>query len=214
MLALKKVVGNGMAAALDLSMGIFIVFLASKVAGREIAVSALVIGAILAVLPDFDVIFMFLGRGKVYGDHHQMWPHRPAIVIPVVVLLGWFLGGVFWGIVGGACVFWHYIHDTRGFGGGGIAWFWPLSKKYYSLKGAEDPKDSLMAQSEGNHESYIEKEVLGPSTRFLIEYALSAVIIGAVAVGLFGLLIGSVVGIAMMLSAITACLLSKKITTS
>lgn len=95
-------------------------------------------GAILALLPDIDLVWPIL-RGQVQGDHHQLPTHFPLVMLTLVPLAAFVVSGRRGMILAFVCLAWHFIHDTREFGGGGIAWLWPFSSDYWSLSGSSTP---------------------------------------------------------------------------
>jgi hypothetical protein len=157
--------GNALAGYLDLCVGAMIAALTAHFFGAEALWWRLGIGSILAVLPDFDIMFSILAAQKVDSAHHRSPLHRPLLVLPLVGLAAYALGGDYWEATALLCVCWHYIHDTRGFGGGGIMWAWPVSKKYWSLSGAH-------ALIHGDHEKWIEEKWMRPSTLSIGEVLL------------------------------------------
>ncbi len=175
--------GNILAGFLDFAIGIFVVAMLSSVWGIELSPWVLVVGGIAAVLPDFDVIWFLVSKGKPSGDHHQSIFHRPLVMIPVVGLLALIAGGDFWCAAISVCLFWHYLHDTRGFGGGGIAWFWPFSRKYWSLTGGQEPESSIMATSESGHVEWINTVWLRPS-RICVRHTVTGSLLLGIALSL------------------------------
>lgn len=106
-------------------------------------------GGVFALLPDFDIVVPIL-RGDIGFDHHQLWTHFPAFMIPIGGVLGYFLGGWRVALLGSICVTWHFIHDSPPLGGG-IAWTWPLSREYFSLTGAHIPQPPIETIRGGIH---------------------------------------------------------------
>jgi len=184
---LLRLAGNVFLSLLDLAMGAFIVFVGSKVSEHDVSVYHYGIGALLAALPDLDVLYMFLRWGRVYGDHHQYLTHRPIIGISAALLIGMVLGGAFWAVTACACMLWHYIHDTKGLGGGGIAWLWPFSRLYYSLHGAENPEESIMLR---DHHQGLDSEILSPSPKSVIESLMTSILLGIVGGSIWGIWAG------------------------
>ena len=184
---------NALVAFLDFSAGIFIVSAGSLIAGRESSIVYYIIGGALALAPDFDVFYMYLKRGEIYGDHHQYFTHRPIVGLPLAALIGFAVGGLFWCAVAIICVFWHYVHDTEGpTGGGGIAWFWPFSEKYRSPWKTSDPKQSLSGQAIGRQDELLESEWLAPSARSVSELVAGTILFSVAAANLFNWFIGIV----------------------
>jgi hypothetical protein len=177
--------GNAMAAFLDFSAGVFIVYLGTLVLDYQAGIPSYVLGGILGMAPDFDVFYMFFKKKAVYGDHHQFVTHRPLFGIVLSSTLGFLLGGTFWAMVAPLCVVWHYLHDTEGFGGGGIAWFWPFSKFYYSPLRIVPPEKSLMAENQDEHEEWLETTWLVPSKTAVIEITIGSVMLGVVSANIF-----------------------------
>lgn len=130
----------GMAMFMDFAIGVLIVAVMSLAFGVKTSIWQLTLGGVLALLPDFDLILPLLRRRyEGLGEHHTSLMHRPFFLLPVSVAVAWYLGGPFWASVTFLCVLWHFVHDTKGFGDGGLEWFWPFSKKEWFLFGSEDP---------------------------------------------------------------------------
>lgn len=177
---LLKLCGNAMAAIMDFGVGALITALIGMMFGIDLSIWAYLVGGILGFLPDFDIIWPILIQDRPNGDHHQTLMHRPIILLPIVALVGWLLGGAFWSVTATLCVFWHYLHDTPEFGGGGVAWFWPFSRNYWSiLKGAISPERSLMAMSEAGHKQWLKEKWLRPSTISIREIEIGSAALGS-----------------------------------
>lgn len=161
---LNKVLGNGLAAFLDFCMGIFIAHTISAFFNQSPTFQVYIFGAILGLLPDIDVIYMFVHKGLVYGDHHQeSLMHRPIVIIPTTTLFANLLGGNQWSLITFMCITWHYIHDTKILGGGnGLNWLWPFTKN--------NPFKS-------SHENWVENTWLRPSRKSAIEISLGFILL-------------------------------------
>ena len=85
-----------MAAFMDFGVGTLITALIALAFGIELPVWGYLIGGVLGFLPDFDVIWPTLIQDRPNGDHHQTLMHRPIILLPVVAVAGWLIGGTFW----------------------------------------------------------------------------------------------------------------------
>ena len=133
---------------------------------------------------------MFFKKKAVYGDHHQFITHRPVFGIVLSSALGFLFGGTFWAMIAPLCIVWHYLHDTEGFGGGGIAWLWPFSKFYYSPFRVVLPEKSLMAENQGKLEEWLETTWLAPSKTSVVEIAIGSVMLGVVSVNIFDWRVG------------------------
>ena len=139
---------NGMAGYLDFGMGVLIAGIANYIWGSS-SVSHLLIGGVLAFLPDFDIVYQILARrtDRIH-EHHTSPLHRPLIVLPVVTAVAYLVsqylvGNHYWTFVAPLCVAWHYIHDMPELGGGGLQTFWPLSKREWSFTGPHDPIEQI-----------------------------------------------------------------------
>lgn len=121
---------NALAGLLDAAMGMAIVAGSSWALGMAVEPWALVIGAMLALLPDLDIVPAIL-RGRVVDDHRGTWWHAPLVVVPLAALLALILGGAYWAVVAIACVLWHYLHDTPD----GVRWLRPFSPYYWTYRG-------------------------------------------------------------------------------
>jgi len=208
-----RLLGYGMAMIFDVSVGMLITLLASEAFGANLSIQNCLIGGMLSIAPDVDILYMFIRKGKVYTDHHQFITHRPVFGITIAVLIGWVGGGINWSITATACVFWHYLHDTYGFGGGGIAWLWPFSKYYLSARGKMiKPKDSAM---NCDPEVWLHSRVLSPNKQPCIEFSLSAILLGIVGSMIFGQTIGivivfAIIGFVLGMWYAKACLLRQR----
>lgn len=175
----------GMAMFMDFAIGVLIVSVVSIVQGIDVSAWQLVVGGILALLPDFDLIVPLLRR-KYEGldEHHTTLMHRPLFLLPVATLVAWWFGGSFWSAVTFLCVLWHFIHDTKGFGDNGLEWLWPFSKKEWFFFGSEDPgpKPGL--------EEWLETKWLVPSGRSFGEMAIGCAAFGSGT----GLIYGGTIG--------------------
>lgn len=189
-----QLIGYGMAMMFDVSVGMFIALLTSKAFGISLSIQNCLIGGILGIAPDVDIVYMFIRKGEVYTDHHQFISHRPTLGITSAVLIGWILGGAYWSVTAAVCMFWHYLHDTDGFGGGGLAWLWPFSNYYLSTKGKMiRPEDSKM---NCDPEVWLHSRILSPSKQSLIEFSISAILFGIV----IGIMLGQTIGIVIALA--------------
>ena len=165
----------GMAAFLDFAIGVLIVSLVARVFSMNVQLWQVALGGILALLPDFDMIYPLV-RKKYAGaeDHHASLMHRPLLVLPVATGAAWWFGGTLWASITFLCVFWHFLHDTKQFGDAGLAWFWPFSKKEWSLVGSEDPPQNPKVVD------WIYGRWLTPSPMSFLEITIGAV---ALAIG-------------------------------
>jgi hypothetical protein len=181
-------VANGMAGFMDFGFGVLIVAVLGFVFGNDLTVWHLVLGGVFAFLPDFDIIPTLVLGKMPKGYHHETLMHRPLLVLPTVVVLGLFAGGSFWSLAAFLCVFYHYVHDSPECGGGGIAWLWPFSKKFWSLSG----KAIKLEEYSEEHGAWLERYWLRPSWRSGSEITFGSI---ALAVGLsleYGTAIGFV----------------------
>ncbi|MEK7133418.1 MAG: metal-dependent hydrolase [Patescibacteria group bacterium] len=171
-----KIIAGALAGFLDFSAGAFIVYLGSIFSDYQIGIPSYILGGILGILPDFDILYIMFSK-KTTFDHHQFITHKPVPMSLLFLMLGYFLGGVFWAIIASLCLLWHYLHDTEYIlGGGGIAWLWPLSKLYYSPWRIVSPEKSLMAEHK-NHEKWLEEIWCKPSKTSVIEIFLGLILL-------------------------------------
>lgn len=122
---------------LDISAGAFTVLVAGMAVGYEVSIIECGIGSLFALSPDIDCAWQFLRGRHARNDHHQYITHRPIFGVSVALLLGGAYGvatGMWlWCAVAPLLVLWHYLHDTEGFLGRGIAWLWPISPWHYGF---------------------------------------------------------------------------------
>jgi len=200
--------GNGFCAFLDFGAGTFIVFLTSVFLGHDVSIFSYFAGGVLGLVPDLDVLFMFVRKGKMYDDHHQWLTHRPIVMLPFSLIPGMIAGDLFWFITAGACIFWHFLHDTEGvFGGAGIAWFWPFSKKYISpFKAAIDPEESESWQYRLTQTEIMEVIWLRPSKTSLGELSAGSLLFSIVTGNIFGPIFGSTIFILIWITIVSTWL--------
>lgn len=166
--------GSALVAYLDLCVGALIGTLVLPLFGIEPTLPALAIAALLAILPDFDLIIPVLS-GHVESNHRTSLWHRPIVVLPLATIAAWIVGGPGWGATAFICVLWHYIHDTPPIGdsGSGVAWAWPWSERFIT------PLGVLNAQPWDNYqqELMLEKEWLTASPRSIFEIGAGTLIL-------------------------------------
>ena len=173
-----RFISLGLAGILDLAAGMLIVTLLSEYFSYQLFWWQYAIGAFLGASPDINLLLGFFGENL--DEHHEYLTHRPIFGIPFAIILGWLIGGEFWGIASGLGVFWHYLHDTQGFlflYDNGLAWFWPYSKKYWGIQNLQvvyrTPKQ-LSGSPEGAFDLIYEC-YLTPTRRSVTEFLLTSV---------------------------------------
>ena len=182
----------GLAGILDLAVGTLVIHLLSTVHGYPLAWWQYVIGACLGASPDIDLFLAFFRKNA--SAHHEYLTHRPVVGIPFAVAIGWVLGGDFWAIAAGIGVCWHYLHDTDGFlglNGGGIAWCWPFSQKYWGVRNYRIVSQTPRADDGGgNNYEWFHKTYLSPTRRSIVEFMLTSMCAGYVAADLVSIIFG------------------------
>src|SRR3989344_1984430 len=120
---------------LDVAIGALVVLVMGELFGYAVRPPHLLLGGPLGVLPDFDLLYLYLyahKRGRSFTSHRTLLTHRPLVMLPLFSALGFVGGGVFWAVTAPACLAWHYLHDTESkwipFGSGTVEWLWPLVK--------------------------------------------------------------------------------------
>jgi len=127
---------NALPAILDFGVGALLAVSVTHWLGGEMQVWTWLLGGVLALVPDFDVIPSVLRGQSTPFDHHQTLFHRPVITISFASVLCYLLLGSNWALIAVACVTWHFLHDTGWLKRNtGIAWLWPLSDKFLSWYG-------------------------------------------------------------------------------
>lgn len=115
------------------------------------------IGALLVLLPDFDlIIYYFLRWTRLFGfykklrDHRELF-HYPLIYIFLGILVLYFISPSLIPLFIAASLA-QFLHDSFGIGWG-IPWIYPLSKKYfkffyqYDLHRAKQPQKIIWVWS-------------------------------------------------------------------
>lgn len=173
---LSSLITMGMAAFMDFGIGVFITSLVATIVGKALEPWQLIIGGMLAFLPDADLVYYLLtGQKHKIPQHHTTLLHRPLIVVPVASTVAWLYFGSFWGVVTILCVTYHYTHDTKGLlGGAGLQWFWPLSEKEWSFSGSEAPSQHLNPELD----SWLSNQWLRPTRQSLLEIGLGSLALG------------------------------------
>jgi len=121
------------AGSMDLAVGVFLITLLTWLFDIPFAWWHPLLGATLTILPDFD-IFLPLIRHVLFGtltgadNHHKTWLHFPVVVLPVVGVVGYVLGGFEWACIAVVGVFAHYVHDAITTGKGGGSWLVRLQR--------------------------------------------------------------------------------------
>ncbi len=131
-----------LAGYMDFCMGVFLCVMISRMIFHTTPTFlCMFLCAVAALIPDFDIVWpIIIGQNPV-GDHHQWLTHRPGFIVPVTATVGYLLAGKRGVWLAGTCVLWHLFHDTKGvLDGGGIAWLWPWSQKYWGFTGGADPE--------------------------------------------------------------------------
>lgn len=178
----------GMAMFMDYAFGVLTIAGVSTYFGVPLEFWQVAAGALLALLPDVDLIWPILsGNHKAETAHHTSLMHRPIVLLPVATATAWYLGGWFWATVTFICVFYHFLHDTKNFCDSGLEWFWPFSEKEWYFFGSEKPLPKLGVQE------WIEDRWLRPSSRSVGEIGAGSL---ALAVGtgiLYGMQVALIV---------------------
>ncbi len=190
------IVSLGLAGVLDLAAGLFFVYMLGEYLSYPLSWWQYAIGAFLGASPDIDLLLGFFGKDPDY--HHEHLTHRPILGIPFAIAIGWFIGGTFWALAAGVGVFWHYLHDTKGFlllYDNGIGWFWPFSRKYWGVQNlrvvGEDLKEFIQKEETGFNTIYA--CYLGPTQRALTELIPTGLLLGYVVGNLFAHSLGALV---------------------
>jgi hypothetical protein len=163
----RKILANGMAAYLDFSIGCLIIVLLGFTFNTELLWWQILLGGLLALTPDIDVVPTLI-RGRTPSfDHRQTIFHRPMLVLATVTILGYLLGGTFWAIACFVLVLYHFLHDVDWFGNQyGIAWLWPYSSQFWGPYGSFSPPTI-------SHETWLKDNWLQPSRLSISELGLA-----------------------------------------
>lgn len=208
-----KLAGMAIAASLDLAVGSFVVAITVTVFsvwGYNIIAPwyYYIIGALVGLSPDLDIFTSYnVMSGGVYQKkhHHEKIPHYPLLILPVIALIGGLLiilcNGdslpIFWVIVVGSCLLWHYLHDSKWTGGHGINWLYPFSR--VGIFNRED-----------EYNKWLHGEILRPSFKTAIGVAGAGIIVGVVASQYsHSLLIGFISALIVLISVIATWILHR-----
>ena len=161
---------NGLAATLDYSVGVFGITLIATAYDYSIAWWQILIGGVLALLPDFDLQPAVLSGQSAWYDHRQTLLHRPLLVLPLGSVVAYLLGGSFWALAAFVLILWHYLHDIDWCGTRyGVAWLWPFSRQYISHYGWFAPPPAT------DHHEWLQRHWLQPSQMSITELSVASV---------------------------------------
>jgi len=164
---------NMLPAILDVGVGMLLVVIVLSAFDLPITGWHLMVGAILALLPDIDIIPSILaGRSTPFDHHTSLW-HRPILVIALSVALAYVLGGAPWAVIAFICLLWHFVHDTGWVDDvTGIAWLWPFSDRFVSWYGLYTP------DSYPDHHEWLELSWVRPTLLSVGEITLGLAAVG------------------------------------
>lgn len=172
---------TALAALMDFAVGALIAFTIERATGMPGGLLDYFVGGVLGLLPDIDIFYLYavwwFKKSIRSFNHHQFITHRPIVMIPTATIIGFLVGGFPWAQIAGLCVFWHLLHDSKGFLGGGIAWFWPFSHDYISVwppfRHENSKKNSSMSDDDNKHRSWLIQTYLQPNRPFAIELSIA-----------------------------------------
>lgn len=199
---LFELLGNAMAGALDVSVGMLIAAAVSYGLGLPFEPWYFLVGALFALLPDSDIAIPIL-NGTVEGDHRATLMHRPALTLGATALFGAILsayaGTLFWLFCPVLALLWHYVHDTGGwlFGNGAIAWKWPFTTTFHTFGAV--PEEPAMPHSEWVRSHWLMAGALSRK-----ELAAASVCLGLALAIPYGPLAGAVAFLAASLATLAA----------
>ena len=170
-----------MAGFLDFAFGTFLSAIVGSVLRIPMNVWCLIIGGFMAQSPDIvGMVKTRLNKKQLLAnDHHESWDHWPAFMIPLGTIIGFIVGGWYWGTVSFLCLFFHYNHDMEIGDSGGIAFFAPFEFRFFTWwRGFYDPKTSAMSKPETELEPVIHHNWLKPSKMSVREMILGSAALG------------------------------------
>ena len=162
---------NAMAAFMDFGIGTLVAAVVAFSFDIALSWQYLLLGGLLALLPDVDIIPSIITGRSAQFDHRQTIFHRPLLIITAATTISWCIGGEMWAIITFFAVIWHFVHDTNFIDMTyGIAWLWPFSDMYWYFYGPFTPNPGM------EHHTWLERYWLKPT--FL---SVREILIGAVA---------------------------------
>jgi hypothetical protein len=133
-----------------------------------------IVGILLGLLPDIDVIPRLLRSGSVVPTKEDPLDHRDYLHFPLLfILVGLLVAFVdtYWGGVFIIATTLHFINDTWGTGDG-IMWLWPISRKKYKWRKLDTWKSDIYTHTpKSNKDTWIDASYLQITSIALIEYA-------------------------------------------
>lgn len=154
---------------MDFGVGALIATATFYFLGDGVPEFAWLVGGMLALLPDFDIVPTIFGGHFVTFDHHQTLLHRPLLMIPFATFVALILGGVLWACIAFLCVFYHFLHDTGwNTKRTGTTWFWPFQDGFVA------PHGIYTLQNPYSHHEWMNRYWFVPSKRSVSEIAIGA----------------------------------------
>lgn len=126
-MTVRKFIGLFQIGFLDLVAGAFIAHLLHLTFyGIHAPLGIYVLGAVMGVLPDFDLLLTIFRKRELDLQHRNTVFHQPLLsaAIPGVILA--FISP-FWALLWALPLLWHYLHDTIG-ESMGVQWLYPFSR--------------------------------------------------------------------------------------
>lgn len=131
-MSLRKFIGLFQFGFLDLVTGAFIAHLL-HLAFYDIhpPLGMYILGAILGVLPDFDLLLTVFRRRELDLKHRNTIFHQPLLLAAIPGIIFTFISP-FWALLWALPLLWHYLHDTIG-ESMGVQWLYPFSQSKFAF---------------------------------------------------------------------------------
>lgn len=137
-----------MIANLDFCLGGTLCALTFRLFGEQATWYQVIIGGLLALVPDLDVFLIKTKKYQHYYHHYSPF-HYPLLMLPIGFVASCLIMGLIWGTVTFVALLAHLIHDICA-KLGGVVIFWPFSNKLINICGAfnpgQAPVDEFMRQ--------------------------------------------------------------------
>ncbi len=121
---------------LDIALGMLAGLVVGAGFNLEFVWLFILLGAIFALLPDFDFLVMLARRGlardRRFDHDHRDLLHKPLIYIPVGAAAAFGIGGAPLATLFTSGSVIHFLHDSTGIGWG-IRWLYPFSDNYIGI---------------------------------------------------------------------------------
>lgn len=184
-MSLRKFIGLFQIAALDLVTGLFIAHVLYLFSGNPTPLWAYVLGAIMAVIPDLDILPFVFRQQPPDLTHRNTVIHQPLLFIVLPTLILFFFSSsvaLLWALP----LIFHYLHDTFGTSMG-LQWLYPFSRLKFAFFDLDNRRQRrfFVAHPENfsgmTLDEALEKKFYRPTLTSVLEPILCVILLAVIA---------------------------------